>query len=655
MSNRLRDRDADDLNALESQLPEFVKDVNVFAPTGASVVIYTFTGVRRGGIGLIRHSAKEDPKKEGSTSIAQYKPIRETCERHELSLTHLVVTFDNSGDHYWEHRPDLLLVHQQLRTTGLPPFLIFSRDSRFSRRVSVAEAMLDLLRATGLQLWLADMGRPIDPDSDELIVIIKTGVAAQDRRDIRRRTGAGRITAWEAGRLTSRPPIGFDSDDGVPIYDPVGFAVVREVFELADDPGPGSKLTEIARVMAARGHDLSESKIRDILREEAYVTGVLTRTDHETGQTYHLRRVDLPNPIPAEVRRTALRYLARRSSGSQRDVDAHPLRRLLIEHAACRNSQDNRGRPHILQSRVRPGRNSYGDEVIMHRLNPGTTDCEGLYLDAELVERHLSLALLSAARSLPHHDKASTREEEDLYRREAELTQRLDTLVAEFDLDNRGDGIEIIRSAARVLQDLRRQIGTLAMDPILTASSHYLATRENLLLAAREILLDPDPGPDVRQLRVLMIERVVARLNIYTGEGGEITNLHIFGKSPGDGVTDNPRQAPLAAWADLLVEHLESIARSDLDAGEGMVRTASQGSPKAPVRNMRKTNADVARENAFAAAGPADYPWTAWYAIAVNTVDIRTSPTSLREGWAQIWTMQIDLPDLMEEYFDEDV
>lgn len=639
MSIRLSDRDSDDLKALEAVLPDFEKKAKRFRPTGSSVLIYTFSGVPRGGLGLIRHSAKEDPKKEGTTSAAQYKPIRDLCRREDLNLSHLVVTFGNSGDNRWEHRPDLLFLHQQLRLTGLPPFVAYSRDDRFTRHPVVADSMLSLLRSTGLDLWFADQGKPIDPIGDELIVRVKAVMAAYERRLIARRTRGGMLARWEAGYITGSTPIGFDSDDGVPILEPAGYEIVRTVFERASDSGPNSKLAHISAALATEGIELSPSKIATILREEAYVTGVLTRTDGETGDIYRLRRVEISDPISPEDRRRALRNLSR-DSGTDKPVHSEPLRGLIIAHADCHGGVDDKDRAILLESRIRPGRNSPGDEVVMHTSNPGSERCKGLYLDARHVERLVALGLYKAAECLPHHEAMLPDHEAALYEQERVLSARLDALVARFGDDDQtetGELDALVRSASRTLQDLRRRIETLALDPRLTASSHHLATRENLLFAAEKILLDRNRRLDLLQLRTLLFRRAIGHIVVCTDDDHAITNLFIYGNAATNGDDEPPRGFFLNTCSDILIEHLEAHAQVHLDAGECMVRTASQGSPKDAVRNIRKLAAatDDVDPHAY------EWPWVVHLNIPMGTASFTVKDRRLSAEEAYEWTIEV--------------
>lgn len=642
MTTPLDRREREDLVALESDLPPYEKHMSRFSPTGAQVITYRFIGAQRGGIAFIRHSAVEDKSKGGTTSQAQYEAIARLCQTSDLQLEELVVTFGNSGAHRWEHRPDLQMLHQRLREGDMPPFVLFEQEDRLTRNLGVCESLILFLRHTGLQLWLASTGRPVDPQSDKLYLSIQTVIADYARRQMLNRTQNGLRATWVAGKLTGRIPFGFCKDElDYPALVPDKYEVVRRIYEAAAEGAGAGSLRAISEMLRREGHTLSTAQIRRILLSDFYLTGVLTRFSGATGEVHYLRAVEIPRPISASLAARARRNLTYRDSKASGGVLQRPTSRLAIEHARCRDTRDQRDRPHILTTRVRPGRRSDGAQVVMHPVNPGYDECRGLQLPDEQVERLVCIALVYAARCTPHHETLTAEEHADLLTLEQNLSDQLEEQsrrAGDGGGDDDDDDEQLAESIGQELQAVRTRIQTLKADPLLSASSHPLATRENLIWAAEQILLTRDPSPDLLALRSLLFDRAVAKVIIGTDDAQRITWITVTGK---EGETDSksvPRRFFLNACADILIEHLEARAKAAISSGADMVRSVSQGTPNDTVRNKLRTEAQLAADRAQAFNGDRIRTWDVMLDIPAKQAFIRIGGQRLSPESAEAWT-----------------
>lgn len=637
MSTPLDRRERDDLAALESDLPPFEKHVSRFSPTGAQVITFRFIGAERGGTAFVRHSAVEDKSKGGTTSHAQYAAIARLCQNHDLPLAELVVTFGNSGAHRWEHRPDLQMLHQRLRSGEMPPFVIFQQEDRLTRNLSVCESLIYLLHVTGLKLWFANTGRPVDPQSDKLYLSIQAAIADYARQQMLDRTREGTRAAWLAEKLTGPVPYAFCKDEhGYPALVPEEYEIVRWIYRTAAEGGEDGSLAAISQTLQREGHKFSPSRVSNILKADCYLTGVLTRKDKATGEIYYLRRVEIPDPIPSYVAGWARRNLYYRD-GKSEGVLQRPTSRLAIEHGHCRSTRDKHGRPHILSPRVRPGRNSDGARVVMHPVTPEYDQCRALQIPDEQVERLVCIALVYAARCTPHHETLTAREQAELIELEQNLNAQLEDAAMRA-----GSGSDEARllaaSTTQALQKARNRIEAVKADPVLSASSHPLATRENLVWAAEQILLTKDPTPDLIALRSLLFDRGVGKVIIGTDDHQQIAWMTVTGK---EGATDSesvPRRFFLNTCADILIEYLESHARDSVPHAADMFRTASQGTPNDAVRNRLRTKAQMAADHAREFSGDLIRTWYLMLDIPAYQVVLGIGDEHLSPASAAAWT-----------------
>jgi hypothetical protein len=292
---------------------------------------------------------------QGDTANGQAAPNLRLAREEGIGVRYLVLTLNNSGDRKGVDRIDLRLCEQWIGEGWLTKVFWRGPDRMFRRR-STAENHLELLEEEGVELWLAELGRPIDWGSDaDDVYLASTGITSKiERRNIYRRTHARIVSRFLAeGRGWPNATFyGTRRDKNMflevaPRQWKVVHLIFRRFVELAAEGSGG--LRQLRKELAALGEELSENHLRSILTNPIYVDGHWTTVYQEV--RYRNRRLrklgkgDKRQPIPADLFQQANELLAVRSGpNSQTPEGTWLLNCVPFVHAACHGQTKQMGR-----------------------------------------------------------------------------------------------------------------------------------------------------------------------------------------------------------------------------------------------------------------------------------------------------------------------
>ena len=161
---------------------------------------------------------------------------------------------------------------------------------------------MPVLTHYGVQLWVPEVGGPIDPDSEahDLIMSVFGGMSKGERNRIKLRVRAAMAAqaAVEGRFLGGRPPYGYRIADAGPHPNPAKAADGKRLHKLEPDPGTAWVVRRIfAEYLAGRGlFAIAEGLTRDGVPSPSQYDAVRNR--HRTGQGWAKAavRVILRNP-----------------------------------------------------------------------------------------------------------------------------------------------------------------------------------------------------------------------------------------------------------------------------------------------------------------------------------------------------------------------
>lgn len=222
-------------------------------------------------------------------------------------------------------RDDATLLDSWYRE-GWLQHIAFRDPDRMAREILPAEVLYRRWRTQGIQVWFADIGRPIAWDSDRLLLRIRQLIATEERYVINRRLQTAAINKGPlAGRGWPGPTrFGFTRDPQSKELrpDPAQWPFILRAFELADSAAfrnqGGLSTREISNQLAAEGCTLDHDRIRTILGDAIYATGeFVTRT---RGIPIAQRPIPLPEPVPLDRFQRVQGMLSLRQGSCSRDV-----------------------------------------------------------------------------------------------------------------------------------------------------------------------------------------------------------------------------------------------------------------------------------------------------------------------------------------------
>jgi DNA invertase Pin-like site-specific DNA recombinase len=526
------------------------------------------------GDGMIVGRLSGADLQQGETAFGQVHACRELCRRLDLRPKYLAVGTLVDVTISYEERPDFRFIRDRVASEGIG-WVMYREIERVGRETGLLHRFFTYVRDAGVRLYTTDLGRAVNWDNDADYLYVNTrGVFS----DYERRVGVKRrqdplIHRWlEPGRgWPNKRKYGFRRDEQMFLeVDPEQWPfieIIHNDYATLETNGQPS-IRRLADHLASMGCDLSPSRVRDILRDEVYVTG--RDVSVFKGKEYPIRPIKLDRPIPREVfeHNQALMASVR---GRQRK---HPLgyfllNRIPFRHAACIESTNKRGGPLML--RATPQKDHYKHSYNADPLGP---ECRGLAVPRDRVERIVIQQLLGLCES------PELREEWALRGYQAAAPAQIDGVLSKAQQETLEQKIENLKAQRAVL--VRKWIdhaaGGTGINPIeestkvidaeitayrnqITASKRLQAqtkkdptpaadaSEDALLRRAREVLTpEPPDNPQLAQLRLNFVRAALSEVILHTD--GEHAELELRGPLiPRDSpfLPINPAQAALSA------------------------------------------------------------------------------------------------------------
>ena len=346
------------------------------------------------GIEFARLSSRD--VQGGETAAAQLAPVRDLSQRLPLSARLIVVTTNNSGARRFEERPDFAIASRAIED-GWCRWISWRSADRIARADLPLALFYDLLRRTGTLLYLAELGRAVDWERDQLELGVRGIIGEQERIAIKKRTHGALERAWlDTGRgWPGKRPFGFRRHwatkhlEPDPEQWPFIMYIHRRYPELVAE---GSGLRVLSAELAAMGCEISTNRVRRVLDDPIYATGEYTVT--YGGKQVACQPVPLDEPVPLSLLQANRELLSlNRGRATKTPLGSFCLNGLPFLHARCMHVRRGNEAP-ILKGRLHANR-----PVAVYRHEPFVPEgCRGYVLDRATIEPPIMAALRTLAR-----------------------------------------------------------------------------------------------------------------------------------------------------------------------------------------------------------------------------------------------------------------
>lgn len=579
------------------------KNISAFTPTSATEELYRAHGepriehhsgavmmtwlVDESGDGLIQARLSSRDLQGGETAMGQVHPLVSLVEQLGRKPRMIVVTVNNTGARHFEDRPDFQLAKQEI-AAGNVRWVAWREPDRIAREETPFFVYRDLLRDTGTELILGNLGRVVDFHNDRYQLNMQNTAAADERIRIYNRTHGALHSQWVAmGRgWPSSGGIGFRRNPETKFLevDPEQWPFIRMIFQLYLEPG--ASLKTVSEAVSAAGFPISTPKVNDILNSLMYVTGEYTIS--RRGQLIACEPVDLgKHAIPMDVYQRAqdLRKI-RKGKATRSPEGTFPLNGLLVHECGC----------DLIAREERGSRSAY-----RHRTStPG--DCKGVSFDSDVLDATVCRELLRLAScgelqrawtARAEHEAVgdspllSEDEKKELQARASRIEQAIESRARSFNerLINGEDVDE---------QDLKRLVGNLeselaevrqrlrqaeALSSVRRTAAAARRHTESLLTELEYLLSEELPDDHThRARRAALIRKMVSRVTVF---GTQDVEIELEGPLVPTDLPRAPMHNPLDDVADLKAEEESEASRADVGSS---TQTDSQGVPYQTVR-----------------------------------------------------------------------
>lgn len=485
--------------------------------------------------------------KGGETGLSQIRTLMNYAEREGLRVGYVLLATNQPGSANLDQRLDISYIgHLMDADSAVVTDIVYRDDTRLARDTRRSIDLIERFMEMDVRLHFASAGGLVDWQEDRVVLSMKAVMSDAERESISRRTH-GRIEEvyYETGRGNyNRQPFGFRRDQNryLTVDDDMWPFVELIHMGYARHCQAGKGIRALRESLAEAGCDLSEEKIRTVLRDCVYVTGELT-SDWK-GETYTVRPIAIPNPIPEEVFNLNQRLLDY-SKGKQvrtRNGD-FLLQRVRILHSTCLMAAASEDQAPELQGRYLSDRPKY------HHKPPVPSTCQRRTFDAPLIEaaairellamldsRELQAQYLAASQGgYAIKERVSAPRIEEIDRQLKNLRSELARLKREY-LDEAKNGVATTPEAEalgraevvlmREIRALRRQRELLeAVDQ--DRRELFGASRTLKEQLAEILTLEPPDSQEARQRRALVFSALVSTIVIH--EWGDEVLIELFG------------------------------------------------------------------------------------------------------------------------------
>lgn len=378
-----------------------------------------------------------------SSLETQEARFREYCQRHELTP---VTTFTDVLSGRRDDRKEYQRMVGYVAQGGADVIVVQFLD-RFGRNPKEILRRYWELEEHGVSVVATD-----EDIKEELVLLIRAGIAGAESRKISERVRANMSRAVAKGVQAARPPYGLlpvrELKDGKIMLhwelDPSEAPVVREMYRLAVEENRGFKvIADRLSAMGYRtrsGHPFAAFSVQQILTNTA-IMGTLTYGRKPRKGNPEIAVVEVPNFFPAilsqeEWQRLQQRLSIRRETGRGKTHSSVYLLSGIVRCGQCggpmvgKVGDGHKGKRYrnYYCSRAMHGRglcSTYNGHSAP-KLERAILEHLGQFSDPELVRQHLDAV---EKRELEKHEKALRDVEKRLTDYEAQFLKRLDDLL----------------------------------------------------------------------------------------------------------------------------------------------------------------------------------------------------------------------------------
>jgi DNA invertase Pin-like site-specific DNA recombinase len=588
-----RRRVADEIDPLEG-LDGFASQFGeiVWWSVGGGATIGVLDLNKDGNTVLCHRLSSED---RNETLIAQLKPTLALANRQPEILIPRYALFAVNMSGVREVRPD---------RAGPPPPWLFERDDmllldkwinegwvdhviwrdpdRIARDVLPGETLIKRWRENRVGLWLASYGRQLNYRTDKLQLRAMNMVASEDRDKTVDKLQLARLNKGPlAGNGWGPLKFGFKKERGRVVVDPVQWAWVLRVFELADagefHNSRGISTRRLADALGEEGCPFDHETLRRILKEPIYVTGEWTQSIR--GIPVEQRPIALTQPVPLDrFERVQNLFALRQGNSTVTPLGEFLFNAIECSHKRCAGTTSNSGKKILIKGRLKKGREQE-PRIYAHaptcspQCKTGGRGRFGGYawpreqLERPVMEKIRELAthpelLQQAARAARHNVATTSSRLTKAQRAELELEierleRQLDALADEQVEKAAAGGTIDLETYENLCERVKRKINganrRLQADEAAVALADDRnddISKDRVKTFLEVMSLDVPDDAAIRQLRARIFQRIVSKIEVDDSGDGPIT-LTVHGHlAPEDAPAEFSN--PLLACADLL-------------------------------------------------------------------------------------------------------
>lgn len=523
------------------------------------------------GFALARLSAQD--MYQGEQAFSQVHAMEHMRSLLNLDeFRHIVVATECSGARPFGARPDLMILRQAIKD-GEITFLTARDTDRLTRDERTRIDLLEMLRDTGIDLYLCAWQGYVDLERDDLQIRLRSIIDDHERTQIYIRTQTGLLRRFvaEGNGFPGALPFGFvwDRERRRWRVDEVQWPFVQAIHYAYHDDHTRT-LRRIHDDLKAQGCTFAVETVRRILKNPIYVTGEYTVGWRNVRVT--AKPVEIPNPIPLNIYQANMERLSLRQARTGRIPENYfVLNNVKFLHAACMHTlvdTTNDARIDGTVQQTTPtlhGRQQHKGRFLTYAHYPRCPKgCWGYTIKPEIIEPIVMRELRRlAANTALQAEWKTKRVTEPAARREtldrAARTQlerdlaTLDTQIAEYDRRRVTEGTaehaldvmgwtNLTRPLAERREQIKRQLerdGLIAAIPeppriqqhhqriAAAAGLNDDALYAELAEALEEVLTDEYPAdePDLARRRAAVVQACLSSVIITDVPGGVTIRL----------------------------------------------------------------------------------------------------------------------------------
>jgi DNA invertase Pin-like site-specific DNA recombinase len=500
------------------------------------------------GAGIIVGRLSSREMQNGETVLGQILDCWQMAKQHHLPVSEIIVCTNYKSELGYSERPDFQRILDKI-AIGECHWVGFREPDRVARKIVVSFSLYEELQQQGVELWLPQLGRPVDweNDSDTMLMALQQGMGQQQRTNLVAKLQKAKRRTWlEEGRgWPGAIRFGFRrrKSDRYLEVDPEQWPIVKLIHYRYATAKSGRKTgcAAITEILAEQGVDLSPARIRTMLQDPIYVDG--TYTVNDAGQAVACEPIPLDDPIPLNVFQRNQEVLAcQKGPNSKTPIGAFCLNGIKVRHAECQHEVNERYKNGPLIK----GRNFNGDRMAYYHSPWTPKTCRGYVIERTELEAPVFKALIelaedpdlqaawaAAARVVPAParpildaaQQTRLREElANLSRAQAELTEEITTKMRRGETVGAGQR-GLLDGLSEEITQTEKRLEAAQLDEVPEHARRQplrSASRDQLLAALKEICTAQVPDdPRMMLRRTAVIECCLSEIIIHDCDDGQ--------------------------------------------------------------------------------------------------------------------------------------